>query len=103
MATKKLKALSTAEIRSRLPELEGWTLSRGALRCEFKFESFKKAMTFVVRVAALAEKADHHPDIDIRYSVVRLALSTHDVSGISDRDFSLAAAIDAKGRISKTV
>ncbi len=103
MATKKLKALSTAEIRGRLPELEGWTFSRGALRCEFKFESFKKALAFVVRVASMAERADHHPDIDIRYSVVRLALSTHDVSGISDRDFSLAAAIDGKSKASKAV
>ena len=96
MATKKLKALSTAEIRKRLPELHGWTLSRGALRCEFKFESFQKALDFVARVGAMAEEADHHPDIDIRYSVVRLALSTHDVGGISDRDFALAASIDGK-------
>ena len=103
MATSKLKALTQAEIRRKLPELHGWTLSRGALRCEFKFESFKKALAFVVKVAALAEKADHHPDIDIRYSVVRLALSTHDVSGISDRDFALAAAIDGKSKASKSV
>jgi 4a-hydroxytetrahydrobiopterin dehydratase len=103
MATTKLKALSRTEIRGRLPELEGWTLSRGALRCEFKFESFKKALAFVVRVGAMAEKADHHPDIDIRYNLVKLALSTHDVSGISDRDFALAATIDARSKARKSV
>ena len=103
MATKKLKALSNPEVRKRLPELHGWALSRGALRCEFKFETFPKAIAFVVRVGALAEKANHHPDIDIRYCVVKLALSTHDVGGISDKDFSLAAAIDRKSVRAKSV
>ncbi|MEO8500046.1 MAG: 4a-hydroxytetrahydrobiopterin dehydratase [Vicinamibacteria bacterium] len=97
-----MKALSTTEIRKRLPELQGWSLSRGALRCEFQFETFRQALQFVTRVGALAEDADHHPDIDIRYRVVRLALSTHDVGGISDRDFALAAAIDRKSAARKS-
>ncbi len=99
MATQKIKALSSNQIQKRLPELHGWRLSRGALRCEFKFETFKKAMDFVVKVGAMAEEADHHPDIDIRYSVVRLALSTHDAGGISDKDFSLAGAIDGMSAV----
>ncbi len=103
MATKKLKVLTVAEIRQRLPELHGWTLSRGALRCEFKFETFPKALQFVARVGALAEAANHHPDIDIRYRVVKLALSTHDVGGISEKDFALAAAIDRKSVARKSV
>ena len=103
MATKKLKALSTSEVRKRLPELHGWVLSRGALRCEFQFETFPKALQFVARVGVLAEEADHHPDIDIRYRSVRLALSTHDVGGISDRDFALAAAIDRNSTARKAV
>jgi 4a-hydroxytetrahydrobiopterin dehydratase len=96
MATRRRKALSSTEVRKRLPELSGWTLSRGALRREFTFASFVKALEFVNLVGAMAEEADHHPDIDIRYSRVRLALSTHDVSGISEKDFSLAAAIGRK-------
>ena len=52
-------------------------------------------MAFVNRVAALAEAADHHPDIDIRYSKVTLALSTHDAGGLTARDFDLAEAIGA--------
>ena len=103
MATRKLKVLSSGEIRKRLPELHGWVQSRGALRCEFKFETFPKALEFVARVGAMAEEADHHPDIDIRYRVVKLALSTHDVGGISEKDFSLAAAIDKKSVARKSV
>lgn len=103
MATKKLKALSSSEILRRLPALHGWTLSRGALRCEFKFETFPKALEFVARVGGLAEEANHHPDIDIRYCMVKLALSTHDVGGISDKDFSLAGAIDRKSAVRKSV
>lgn len=103
MATKKPKVLTTGEIRKRLPGLHGWTLSRGALRCEFKFETFPKALQFVARVGALAEEANHHPDIDIRYCVVKLALITHDVGGISEKDFALAAAIDRKSAARKSV
>ncbi|MBX7187423.1 MAG: 4a-hydroxytetrahydrobiopterin dehydratase [Vicinamibacteria bacterium] len=98
-----MKALSGAEIRKRLPELPGWTLSRGALRRGFKFETFPKALRFVARVGAMAEEADHHPDIDIRYRVVKLALRTHDVSGITEKDMALAAAIDRKGVMRKSV
>ena len=103
MATKKQNALSSAEIRKRLPELHGWTLSRGALRCEFKFETFPKALQFVAKVGVMAEEANHHPDIDIRYCVVKLALTTHDAGGISEKDFSLAAAIDRKSVARKSV
>ncbi|MBK5255462.1 MAG: 4a-hydroxytetrahydrobiopterin dehydratase [Vicinamibacteria bacterium] len=95
----KPKLLSDAQIRRALPELHGWRFSRGALRCQFKFESFAKALRFVAKVGAMAETADHHPDIDIRYCVVKLALSTHDVGGVSDRDFSLAQAIDRQSEV----
>ena len=92
----KPRPLSDAQIRKALPGLHGWRLSRGALRCEFRFESFQKAVQFVVRVAGLAEAANHHPDIDIRYCAVRLALRTHDVGAVSDRDLSLARIIDGQ-------
>ena len=98
MATKKLKVLSSAEIRKRLPELHGWMLSRGALRCEFKFETFPKALQFVARVGAMAEEADHHPDIDIRSNKVTLALTTHDDGGLTEKDFELAEKSDALER-----
>jgi 4a-hydroxytetrahydrobiopterin dehydratase len=103
MAKSKLTALTGPEIQKRLPELHGWRLSRGALRCEFRFESFRKALQFVNKVGGLAEAADHHPDIDIRFNVVKLALSTHDVSGVSARDFSLARSIDGQSLAQKSV
>lgn len=99
----KPKVLSDAQIRQALPDLHGWRRSRGALRCDFRFESFKKALQFVNRVADLAEAADHHPDIDIRYSQVKLALSTHDAGGISIKDVSLARQIDGLSALRKSV
>ena len=56
--------------------------------------SFPDAVAFVVAVGFLAEAADHHPDIDIRWRTVHLALTTHDAGGLSTLDFDLAARID---------
>ena len=60
----------------------------------FKFEDFRAAMRFVNQVAELAEEAGHHPDIDIRYNRVRLALVTHDAGGLTNKDFELAGQAD---------
>jgi 4a-hydroxytetrahydrobiopterin dehydratase len=103
MAGSKLKALSDAEIRKRLTSVPEWSLSRGAIRRRFRFPDFARALEFVVAVGRLAEKANHHPDIDIRYSLVRLALSTHDVSGITSKDLALAQAIDGRFDRAKSV
>ena len=59
--------------------------------------SFPGALDFVVAVGRLAEEADHHPDIDIRWRTVRLALVTHDAGGITELDLALARAVDALG------
>jgi len=80
-----------ASRRSGLPD---WQIESGELVRTFKFEDFVAAMGFVNRVADLAEAAAHHPDIDIRYNRVRLALVTHDAGGITGKDFDLAAAAD---------
>jgi 4a-hydroxytetrahydrobiopterin dehydratase len=71
----------------------GWHVHGNTLRREFELPSFREAIAFVHRVADLAEAADHHPDIDIRYRRVILTLSSHDVGRITDRDRRLAAAI----------
>jgi len=91
-----LKALSEAEIARRIPTLAGWKHMRGAIRRTFVFTNFVESLRFVNKVGRMAEAANHHPDIDIRYSKVTLALSTHDVGGISKKDFDLAASIDAR-------
>ena len=61
---------------------------------EFKFKDFNQAWGFMTRVALLAEKMDHHPDWSNVWNTVRIALSTHDVGGLSDNDVRLAQAIN---------
>lgn len=58
---------------------------------------FAGALEFVNQVGALAETADHHPDIDIRWDTVTLRLSTHSAGGLTDKDLSLAAEVDELG------
>jgi 4a-hydroxytetrahydrobiopterin dehydratase len=88
-----MSLLSPAEQTQALTELPGWQLSEGALANTFSFSDFREAMSFVNSVAKVAERAGHHPDIDIRYNKVKLALSSHDAGGITQKDFSLAAEI----------
>jgi len=88
-----MPALSSNEINHALTTIPDWRLERGALVRDFSFSDFREAMSFVNSVAAVAERAGHHPDIDIRYNKVSLALSSHDAGGITDRDFSLATEI----------
>jgi 4a-hydroxytetrahydrobiopterin dehydratase len=87
--------LSEPEIESALDNLPGWTLSGGKLIHDYSFPDFVAAMAFVNRVAGLAESANHHPDIDIRYNQVRLGLVSHDANGITSRDIRMAAALNA--------
>lgn len=88
--------LSEARIRERLAALDGWHREGTEIRKTYEFPSFPAAVAFVNRVAALAEEADHHPDIDIRYRQVGLTLSTHSAGGLTDQDFDLAEAIDSE-------
>ena len=89
-----MQPLSQAEIATRLASLPEWAVVEGALARTFVFKDFVAALGFVNRVGDASEAAGHHPDIDIRYNRVRLALVTHDAGGITDRDFSLAAQAD---------
>jgi 4a-hydroxytetrahydrobiopterin dehydratase len=74
---------------------EGWNEVEGALEREFRFEDFAEALAFVNRVGELAERENHHPDIDIRWNTVKLRLRTHSAEAITERDHSLAAATNA--------
>ncbi len=87
--------LTETEIKERLARVPGWERRGKEIRRTWTFTDFKGSMAFVNRVADLAEAADHHPDIDIRYSKVTLALSTHDAGGLTARDFTLAEKIGA--------
>ncbi|TMQ54060.1 MAG: 4a-hydroxytetrahydrobiopterin dehydratase [Candidatus Eisenbacteria bacterium] len=86
--------LPQAELDRALRDLPGWTVKDGAITKTFKHDSFPEAIVFVNAVAHLAELANHHPDIDIRYSNITLALVTHDQGGITDKDVQLARRIE---------
>lgn len=88
-----MPALSSVEITQALVQLPDWQLNEGLLNRTFHFTDFREAMSFVNSVAAVAERAGHHPDIDIRYNKVKLALTSHDAGGITEKDFALAAEI----------
>ena len=88
-----MAVLSDDEVRQQLEGLDGWSLEGGSIVSDLQFPGFPDAVAFVVRVSFAAEEANHHPDLDIRYNRVRLALSTHSEGGITARDIDLARTI----------
>ncbi|GIX46544.1 MAG: putative pterin-4-alpha-carbinolamine dehydratase [Candidatus Tectimicrobiota bacterium] len=87
--------LSDAEVTARLATLPGWEVVAGKLQKTFTFASFVEAFGFMTRVALVAEAMGHHPEWSNVYNRVTIALTTHDVGGISPLDFTLAQKIDA--------
>ena len=87
-------ALSDQIVKELTVQIPVWTIRDKSIEREFQFKDFKGGITFVNKVADLAEKQNHHPDICIYYSKVKLVLSTHKISGLSKNDFILAAKID---------
>jgi len=87
--------LSKNEMENAFASLKGWKLEGKEIVKEFELKDFVHAMGFVNSVALLAEKANHHPDIDIRWNKVKLVLSTHSAGGLTEKDFSLAKQIDS--------
>ena len=87
--------LSDAEIERRASELPAWSIAGGKLHRELVFESFVDAFGFMSSVALVAERMNHHPDWSNGYNRVVIDLASHDVKGLSQRDFDLAHAIDA--------
>lgn len=79
-----------------LPNLKkDWEIINGtSIEREFKFNNFVEALEFVKKIAVLAEQENHHPDICIHYNKVKLTLTTHAISGLSENDFILAAKIE---------
>ena len=87
--------LTPTQVHDGLQTLNGWTQDGEAIRKQYTFDDFATSMTFVNRVAELAEEAGHHPDIDIRYNKVTLVLSTHSAGGLTNKDVVLAQQIEA--------
>ena len=88
--------IKAERIQSKVRPLRGWEHvgEAKAIRRTYQLPSFAAAIRFVGYVAQLAEEADHHPDIDIRYSEVTLTLSTHSADSVTDKDIALARQID---------
>jgi 4a-hydroxytetrahydrobiopterin dehydratase len=86
--------LSEKAITEALPSVSGWALKGDGIERSYRFVDFITAFAFMTRVALLAEKADHHPEWSNVYNRVDIRLTTHDASGLSEKDFSLARAID---------
>lgn len=93
-ATHQIK-MDEANVILALGNLPQWQRNGQVIARTFQFASFVPAMKFVNQVAHLAEQAQHHPDIDVRWNKVTLALTTHDAGGLTEKDFSLAKQFDA--------
>ena len=89
-----MPALSESEARARLGEVPGWDVGEKSLVRKLALSSFPEAIAFTVKVAFVAEAADHHPDILINYRRVTLTLWTHTEGGITEKDFALAQALN---------
>jgi 4a-hydroxytetrahydrobiopterin dehydratase len=87
--------LTHDQIAHELQSLPNWHHRGNAIEKHFDRGNFDGAMAFVNAVAALANAQDHHPDIAISWNDVTFTISSHDAGGLTDRDFRLAAAIDA--------
>lgn len=89
-----MKAFSEAEIEQAMQDATLWRREGQEIRRIFLLPTFMNAIGFVNQVAAHAESVNHHPDIDIRYNRITLALSTHDANGLTEKDFAFAKVAD---------
>lgn len=92
----KNELLSAEDTARELEKISAWEIDEenGYLVKAFEFEDFKSAMLFVNKVGELAETENHHPDIAVGWGYAEIALTTHDVEGLTNKDFALARQID---------
>lgn len=89
-----MDTLDETTVRTALADLDGWESTGDAIRRDLKFDGFRDAIDFIVRIADLADEANHHPELKNVYNSVEVVLTSHDAGGITQRDLDLAAAID---------
>jgi 4a-hydroxytetrahydrobiopterin dehydratase len=89
-----MPVLTANQVGIQLKAITNWSKRAETIVRTFHFEGFLKSIAFVNRVAGIAQKSNHHPDIEIRFNKVTLILSTHDEGGITEKDFSLARQCD---------
>jgi 4a-hydroxytetrahydrobiopterin dehydratase len=86
--------LSSREVDRRLAGLDGWRRDGDCITKTFTFGTFMDGIEFVNGLAAIAERLEHHPDVHIRWTTIRVEIQTHDEGGITSYDFTLAKEID---------
>ena len=96
MSEMKSACLTLSQIEIAIKEIPEWKLnSHGELERQFGLSGFPQSLLFVISIGLLAESKKHHPDILIQWNKVKLALTTHDAGGITDKDIELAKLINA--------
>lgn len=91
------KRMTDVQIAARLNRLSGWRRVGKSIERTWRFETFVEAVAFMNRVFALAEAANHHPDLTNAWTTVRVRFTTHDAGGLTERDFAIAAKVDRIG------
>jgi 4a-hydroxytetrahydrobiopterin dehydratase len=94
----RMTQLSDDEVQAALERLPGWRREGDAIERDLELPTFPAAIDLVVRIGEAAEAADHHPDIDIRWRTLHLALTTHDAGGLTTKDVDLALQIETAAR-----
>jgi 4a-hydroxytetrahydrobiopterin dehydratase len=94
MSKDEYRKLSQDEVEMEVQNLEGWRLSNGKIKKEFKFSTFVQAFGFMTKVAIESEKLNHHPEWFNVYNQVSIDLITHDLDGVSTYDVKLARIIN---------
>jgi 4a-hydroxytetrahydrobiopterin dehydratase len=89
-----MSTLTDDELRDGLAGLPGWRREGNEIVRDYELPTFLAVIDFVQHIAALAEEANHHPDLDIRYNKLHVALTTHDDGGLTKRDLDLAGRIE---------
>ena len=91
-----IQKFNSHQITQAMQNIKGWALEpdESFMNKQWQFDSFKTAMEFIAKVAEIAERHNHHPEFLSVYRKMRVRLSTHDASGLTQKDFDLAAAID---------
>lgn len=90
-----MERIPESEVGQWMERAPNWQRVGNEIERTFTFKNFREALAFVVHVGLLAERMNHHPDIEIRYRQVTLRLSTHSAGGLTEKDFLLAQQIDA--------
>lgn len=90
--------LGDAEIEYSMTAVKGWSRAGNTITKTFAFASFLDGIAWLQKVAAAAERLNHHPDLDIRYNKITATLSTHDAGGLTKHDFDLAGEMDGLAR-----